>query len=76
MMKITQTVVAFDIFDDREEDPNGRVRIFGIGTKVRVPTGQIGTVTKIGRSKLGVTLPTLRGSPTRSYEARLLDIVK
>jgi hypothetical protein len=62
-------------FFEPEENPNGGYRIFGIGTKVKVPTGQIGTVTKIGRKKLGVNLPTLQGSPTRSYEPRLLDIV-
>ena len=74
-MKITMTETAFDIFDDREENPNGGYRIFKIGTRVRVPTGQIGHVVKIGRYRLGVRLRTLQGNPTRMYEAQLLDII-
>lgn len=62
-------------FFDYEENPYGDLRIFGIGTKVKVPTGQIGTITKIGRKKLSVKLPSLQKKPTRSYEPYLLDIV-
>ena len=59
--------------DSLEPDPNGQMRIFGIGTKVRVPTGQIGTVTKINRATLTVRLPTIKS--TRSYQPHLLEIV-
>lgn len=60
--------------DSPEPDPNGEFRIFGIGTRVRVPTGQIGTVTKINRATLTVKLPTTKA--TKSYQPHLLEIVK
>ena len=68
-------VDALDLFEP-EENPNGKMRIFGIGTRVRVPTGQIGHVVGIGRRTLKVKLPTLQRSPTRSYQSRLLEIVE
>lgn len=68
------SVSAFDAFEG-EENPNGSMRIFGIGTKVRVPTGQIGHVVSIGRSTLKVKLPTLQKAPVRSYQSHLLEIV-
>ena len=67
-------ISACDNFEP-ETNPNGKARIFGIGTKVRTPTGQIGTVAKIGRSKLSVKLASLQGQPIRSFEARYLEII-
>jgi hypothetical protein len=51
--------------DTYEPDPNGKMQIFGIGTKVRILTmmdrarqnRQTGTVTHIGRRKLTVFIP-------------------
>lgn len=64
-------IAAFDPF---EIDPNGQSRIFGIGTRVRVPTGQIGTVVKINRATLTVRLPSIKA--TRSYQPHLLEIIQ
>ena len=58
-----------------EIDPNGSFRIFGIGTIVRVPTGEHGEVVKIGRKKLTVELATMR-RPCRSYYSHELVILK
>jgi len=64
-------VSAFDAFEG-EENPNGSMRIFGIGTKVRVPSGETGEVISIGRSTLKVKVPK---RPAKSYQTHLLDIV-
>lgn len=51
------------------------IRIFGIGTIVRVPTGEHGEVVKIGRKKLTVELATMR-RPRRAYYSHELMIMK
>jgi hypothetical protein len=57
---------------DHEEDPNGSMRIFGIGTLVQVPTGETGKVVGIGRSTLKVKVPN---RPVKSYPSHMLEIV-
>jgi len=64
-------VSTLDAFE-HEENPNGGMRIFGIGTKVRVPTGETGEVVSIGRSTLKVKVPK---RPAKSYQSHLLDII-
>ena len=59
-----------------EIDPNGSFRIFGIGTKVEIlQTGEIGTVTKIGRRKLTVEIARLK-QPCRAFFPYELEIIK
>jgi dsDNA-specific endonuclease/ATPase MutS2 len=65
---------ALYIDSERDIDPNGGFRIFKLGTKVRVPTGQIGKIVKINRSSLTVKLPKIRS--IRSYRTCYLDIVE
>lgn len=61
-------------FDSPEPDPNGKFRIFGIGTKVRVLTGQTGTVVQIHRKKLTVHVPAFGG--WRNYYPHQLEIIQ
>lgn len=57
-----------------EIDPNGSFRIFGIGTKVEIlQTGEIGTVTKIGRRTLTVKIAGQRPRAFYPYELEILQ---
>jgi hypothetical protein len=61
-------------YADREIDPNGSFRIFGIGTKVEIlKTGEIGIVTKIGRRTLTVKVAGVRRF-TRAFYPYELEI--
>jgi hypothetical protein len=62
---------------NRDIDPNGGFRIFKIGTKVRMPEGEIGEVVKIGRGSRLTIKP--EGKTLRSIQSHLpcdLDIVE
>ena len=66
-------VSAFD-YAEPEIDPNGSFRIFKTGSKVEaLRTGEIGTVTKIGRRTLTVKVA---GHRPRAFYPHELEIIK
>jgi hypothetical protein len=58
----------------REENPNGRYRIFGIGTVVKTPHGTVGQVIAIFRKRLRIKI--LATGDLRFYHPVDLEIIK